>query len=62
MVRQQNAGMHTHTPISIPHLVNQLSPGRVSLLKDMSPELRILPAHQVAGLTLEQRILIANLK
>lgn len=62
MVSGQKAGMHTHTPISIPHLVDQLSPGWVGLLKDVSPELWILPAHQVAGLTFEQRILVANLK
>lgn len=55
-------GMHAHTPTSIPHLVDQLSPGRVGLLKDVSPELWILPAYQVAGLTFEQRILVANLK
>lgn len=31
--------------ISVPHLVNQLSPGRAGLLKDVSPELWILPVH-----------------
>lgn len=46
----------------MPHLVNQLSPAGVGLFEDMGPELRILPVHQVAGLSFEQRILIANLK
>lgn len=49
-----------HVPV--PHLVNQLSPRRVGLFKDVSPELGVLPVHQVASLTFEQRILIANLK
>lgn len=45
----------------MPHLVNQLSPAGVGLFEDMGPELRILPVHQVAGLSFEHRILIANL-
>lgn len=31
--------------VSVPHLVNQLSPGQVGLLKHKSPELWILPVH-----------------
>lgn len=52
-----------HPPaLSVPHLVNQLSPGWAGLLKVLSPELWVLPVNQVVDLAFEQRILIANLK
>ena len=47
---------------SLDDLVDELTTVAVLNIKDNLPELRITTANQVASLTLEQRVLIANLE
>lgn len=44
------------------YLVNKLPPEWVVFFQYICPELGVLPAHQIASLTLKQGVLIAHLK
>lgn len=44
------------------YLVDKLPPEGVVFFQNVCPELRVLPAHQIASLALEQRVLIADLR
>ena len=47
---------------SLDHLVYEWTTIGVALIEDLSPEVSVTTPDQVAGLTLEQRVLIANLQ
>lgn len=44
------------------HLVNQLSPELIVFIQHLGPKIHVSTLHQVAGLTLEQGVLIAHLQ
>lgn len=44
------------------HLVNQLSPELIVFIQHLGPQIHVSTLHQVAGLTLEQGVLIAHLQ
>jgi len=45
---------HTDSLAFVLYLVNKLPPEWVVFLQNICPELRVLPAHQIASLTLKQ--------
>ena len=42
------------------HLVDKGSPERVLIVKDLGPQLDVSPPHEVPGLRLEERVLVAD--